>query len=244
MHRHFLILDSTSEAAKSWACDASTPAPHGAVISADTQTQGRGRLGREWISPAGKGVYLSVIWRPQNVLVSLSQLTIIVALAAARAIEITSGLKAETKWPNDVLVNGKKIGGVLCEAGFEGGRINYFIAGIGLNINVAASELPDRLIFPATSLLLETGKEFDVAVARSVLIEQLQAGYSRYLNDGWNTQRGEFIARCVVLGQRIKVRSENNEFEGVAVGIDNDGLLVAQCADGLQTVVAGDVSLS
>jgi BirA family biotin operon repressor/biotin-[acetyl-CoA-carboxylase] ligase len=241
MRRHFETIDSTNEAAKQWACDANTPAPHGAVVTADEQTNGRGRRGRDWVSTQGKGIYLSVLWRPEIAVTQIGQLTIVVALAAARCIEEISSLRAQTKWPNDVLVNGKKIGGILCEAEIKNGRIEFVIAGVGLNINFDSDQLPPRPIFPATSLLLETGRTTEISLAREMLVKQLQQEYSRYADGQWNTQRGEFIERCVTLGKRVGVRNEGEEYSGVAVGVDKDGLLIVQTENGLREVVAGDV---
>jgi BirA family biotin operon repressor/biotin-[acetyl-CoA-carboxylase] ligase len=248
MHRHYESLGSTNDAARAWASDASTPAPHGAVVSADAQTDGHGRRGRDWASPRGKGVYLSLVWRPEMEVAHLGRLTILVALAAAQAVEKISGTRAQTKWPNDVLLEGRKLGGVLCEAQLdhspnEGTRPNFVIAGVGLNLNFAREDLPERPIFPATSLLIETGREYSTKDAREVLIAKLQSEYARYANGDWNAQRGEFIARCMLLGQPIRVQGEGTEYSGVAVGIDNDGFLVVQNGDGLRAIAAGDVSL-
>jgi BirA family biotin operon repressor/biotin-[acetyl-CoA-carboxylase] ligase len=244
MHRHYDSIGSTNDAARAWASDASTPAPHGAVVSADEQTAGHGRRGRDWTSPRGKGVYLSIVWRPEIEVARVGQLTIVVALAAACAIEEISGCRAQTKWPNDVLLDGRKLGGILCEAQFENARVGFVIAGVGLNLNFVREDLPERPIFPATSLLIETGREYSVEAARETLIARLQHEYSRYDGGEWNAQRGEFIARCALLGQTVRVKTEGTEYSGVAVGVDPDGLLVMQNSDGLRTIAAGDVSLA
>jgi BirA family biotin operon repressor/biotin-[acetyl-CoA-carboxylase] ligase len=170
-------------------------------------------------------------------------MTILVALAAAQALEKISGLEAQTKWPNDVLLRGRKIGGVLCEAELANERVGFIVAGIGLNINFREEELPARSIFPATSLQIETGQEYSVEAARELLLRQLQQEYSRFAAGDWNAQRGEFIARCTLLGNPIEVQGERSKYSGVAVGVDRHGFLVVQCADGLHTVAAGDVSI-
>jgi BirA family biotin operon repressor/biotin-[acetyl-CoA-carboxylase] ligase len=244
MHRHYESIGSTNDVARAWASDASAPAPHGAVVSADEQTNGHGRRGRDWVSPRGKGVYLSMVWRPQIEIAQVGQLTILVALATARAVEELSALRAQTKWPNDVLIGGRKLGGVLCEAQLDGARLSFVIAGVGLNLNFAREDLPERPVYPATSLLLESGREYAVETARDVLIASLQREYARYTDGEWNAQRGEFIARCILLGQPIRVQDEGEEYSGVAVGVDSDGLLVVQNSEGLRTIAAGDVSLS
>ena len=242
LHRHFDTIDSTNEAAMQWARHSSAPAPHGAVVTADEQTAGRGRRGRDWVSPAGKGLYLSMVWRPQIEPSQIGQLTIIVALAAAQAIEKLSGIKAHTKWPNDVLVRGRKVGGVLCEADLENTEVRCVIAGVGLNLNFQKEDLPARPIYPATSLAIESGNTFHIEDGRVALAGALRQEYSRYATGDWNAQRGEFIARCATLGERVRVEGDK-EF-GVAVGIDTNGFLVVQNANGLKTVAAGDVVLA
>jgi BirA family biotin operon repressor/biotin-[acetyl-CoA-carboxylase] ligase len=239
LRRHFEVIDSTNSAAMQWALDQKSPAPHGAVVTADEQTAGRGRRGRDWVSPAGKGVYVSAIWRPQIEPGHIGQLTIVVALATALAMERISGVRAHTKWPNDVLVRGRKAGGVLCEADLGNGEVRCVVAGVGINLNFAEEDLPQRPVYPATSLLIETGNTFVIEAGRTTLIDSLQSEYSRYAAGEWNAQRGEFIARCATLGERVRV--EGDEEFGVAIGIDNNGYLVVQNANGLKTVAAGDV---
>ena len=242
LHRHFETIGSTNEEAKSWARDASTPAPHGAIVSAESQTKGRGRRGRDWVSPAGKGVYLSVIWRPKIAPPQIGQLTIITALAGARALKEISGLPIDTKWPNDLLVNRKKIGGILCESEIKNGEIEFAVAGVGLNANFTPEDLPDRPIFPATSLLMETGKTFAVEELQHACIRALQAEYSRYADGGWSTQRAEFIARCAIIGEHVFVRDELQEYSGVATNIDDDGILLIQTATETRRVLSGDIA--
>lgn len=244
MRRHFATINSTNEAARLWARDESAPAPHGAFVSANEQTGGRGRRGREWVSPSGKGVYLSVVWRSGCAPSQVGRLTIVVALAAARAIEELSGIMAQTKWPNDILLRGRKVGGVLCEAELENMAVAFVVAGVGLNVNFTSEDLPDRPIFPASSLLLESGREFDVEAAREVLIARLEHEYARYESGQWNTQRGEFIARCAIIGEVVTIKGEQREYSAVATGIDEDGLLTVQTEHGLQSVAAGDVTFS
>jgi len=242
MQRHYETIGSTNDAAKEWARDASTPAPHGAVVSADAQTRGRGRRGRDWVSPRGKGVYLSTVWRPQIAPEQIGQLTIITALGAARALEKLTAQRIETKWPNDLLLKRKKIGGILCEAEIKDGAIDFVIAGVGLNANFAASDFPERAIFPATSLLVETGKSWPIEELRDSCAQMLQAEYSRYTAGQWQNQRTEFIARCAIIGEPVSVRDEAQEYSGVAVGIDENGILMVQTATASRRVVSGDVS--
>jgi BirA family biotin operon repressor/biotin-[acetyl-CoA-carboxylase] ligase len=140
--RHLETTGSTNDEAQRWALEG---APHGAVVRADEQTHGRGRQGREWCSPAGLGLYLSLILRPDIALSQVPQLTMLAGLGAARAIESETNLPANVKWPNDVILRGRKIGGVLSEArphAENPQRVEFAIVGIGLNINFARQDLP------------------------------------------------------------------------------------------------------
>lgn len=241
MQRHYETIGSTNDEAKAWARDESTPAPHGAIVSADEQTCGRGRLGRDWVSPRGKGVYLSVVWRPKIAPAQIGQLTIITALGAVRALKEVSGLNIETKWPNDLLVNRKKIGGILCESKLQNGDIDFVVAGVGLNANFTKSDLPDRPVFPATSLMMETGNSVSIKELQSACIRALQTEYSRYESGHWSTQRAEFIARCAIIGEHVWVRDAAQEYSGVATNIDDDGVLIIQTATETRRILSGDV---
>lgn len=241
MRQHYETIDSTNEAAKLWARSGSTPATHGAVVTADSQTRGRGRHGREWVSPPGKGVYLSMVWRPQIEAHQVGRLTIVAALGAARALESVAAKNIETKWPNDLLLNRKKIGGLLCEAELKTDGVEFVVAGIGLNANFEKEDFPERPVFPATSLLLETGKTWPIEELREACIASLHDEYSRYEAGQWQTQRAEFIARCAIIGEAVSVSSGEQEYSGVAVGIDEDGILLVQTASETRRVVSGDV---
>lgn len=244
MQRHYETIGSTNDAAKEWARSETSPAPHGAIVSADEQTRGHGRHGREWVSPKDKGVYLSMIWRPQIAPHQVGQLTIVTALGAARALEKVSALAIETKWPNDLLVHRRKIGGILCEAEFKNDAVEYVIAGVGLNANFEKSDFPERPIFPATSLLLETGKSWTIEELRDACVETLAAEYSRYAAGHWQTQRAEFISRCAIIGETVCVVSGAEEYSGVAVGIDENGILIVQTATETRRILSGDVKFN
>lgn len=241
-HRHFETIGSTNEEAKAWARDESTPALHGAIVSADEQTKGRGRRGRDWVSPKGKGVYLSIVWRPEIAPAQIGQLTIVTALGASRALKEISGLNIETKWPNDLLIKRKKIGGILCEAEIKNGAIEFVVAGVGLNANFEKTDLPERPIFPATSLSMEAGKKISIADLQAACIAFLEAEYSRFKSGGWDSQRAEFLARCAIIGEHVWVRDETQEYSGMATNIDDDGILIIQTATQTRRVLSGDIT--
>lgn len=242
MQRHFETIDSTNDTARLWARDADAPAPHGAVVSADQQTAGRGRQGRAWVSPGGKGVYLSMVWRPKIAPHHIGQLTIITALGAARAIEGLGAPPVDTKWPNDLLLHRKKIGGILCEAEIKNGAVEFIVAGVGLNANFEHSDFPPRPVFPATSLLCETGRHWPVHELRTACIDALKTEFSRYQKGDWETQRAEFISRCAIIGEPVTVRDTVQEYSGIASGIDENGFLIVQTPTGNRCIISGDVS--
>lgn len=235
--RHFSTIDSTNEAARLWARNG---VGHGASVSADAQSEGRGRRGRSWVSPPGRGVYLSLVWRPDSE-GAPGRFTILAALAMANAVAQISGKQAHFKWPNDVLLNGRKIGGVLCEAEWKDGRLEWVVVGIGLNVRHEASDLPERPIFPATSLLLETGTLFEVEAVTQACLHALKVLWERYARGEWDVLKDEFEARCTGIGELVEVTMEAEQFFGIARGIDADGNLLVATADGLRCVVAGDV---
>ncbi len=239
--RYYDSVASTNEVALAWAREG---APHGAVVTAKAQTSGRGRRGRSWTSPAGKGLYLSLVLRPSIEPSQVPQLTMLAALASALAVEKLTGLTASTKWPNDILLHGRKTGGILSEAEFKNGRLDFAIVGIGLNVNFQIDDLPPRPIFPATSLLIETGRAWPVDELRQELLQECDRLYAIYTAGGWETLRADFAGRCAGLGQPVRVVEEAETYSGVASMIDADGILVVQTATGPRRVVAGDVVYS
>jgi len=152
-------------------------APEGAVVAADEQTAGRGRLGRRWLAPAGRSLLCSLQLRPAIVSERLPELTGVAARACAEAISALTELEPELKFPNDVLVGGRKLAGVLAEA-----RENRVVLGIGVNVNVPAEDLPQEVDRPATSVLVETGRELDRAELLAELLERLERRYDDWLS--------------------------------------------------------------
>jgi BirA family biotin operon repressor/biotin-[acetyl-CoA-carboxylase] ligase len=237
--KHFDSVGSTNDAAKHWG---RVGAPHGATVTAAQQTGGRGRRGRSWESPAGKGVYLSTVLRPQLQSAQLPQLTILLALAGARAAENIAGVTCGVKWPNDILLRDRKIGGILCDAEWKEGQLDFAVAGLGLNVNHTAEDLPERPLFPASSLLIETGNAFDVEEVTQSCLNILEVLYTQWLRGDWPAQRREFEERCAGIGQLITVTTETEKYFGVVRGIDENGVLLVATSEGPRQVVAGDVS--
>jgi BirA family biotin operon repressor/biotin-[acetyl-CoA-carboxylase] ligase len=231
----YLKLTSTNDIAKRRAQQGSR---EGTVIVAEEQTAGRGRIKRAWLSPKGS-IALSIILRPK--LAYLPSLIMVASLAVAHSIEQVTGLKAQIKWPNDVLVNDKKVCGILIESDVKGDSVDYAIIGIGVNVNLKPSEFP-QISALATSLSHELGRDVSrLDIIRSLLAEieklylALPAGQSVYQ---------EWRDRLVTLGKRVQVRSGEATYKGVAEGASSDGSLLLRQSDGsLIKIVTGDVTL-
>ncbi len=206
-------------------------AEHGTVIAAETQTAGRGRLGRRWFSPGGENLYCSVIlteipasprW--------LSWLPLISAVAVASAVRMSSGLAAVLKWPNDVLLNDRKVGGVLCERSglsAKGGVVpgGVVIVGIGLNVNTLRAAFPEDLRDLATSLAIEAGRRFDRAALLASLLNALEARCDLYA-DRASEVEDEYRSLCATVGRRVRVELAGGErLEGRATAVLEDGTL-------------------
>lgn len=242
--RDFQSCPSTNDEAMKWA---RAGAPHGALVVAEAQSHGRGRGGRLWVSPPGCGLYFSFVVRLDIAFAAVPLLTMAAALGTARALdEYARG--AAVKWPNDVLLHARKIGGILSEAApGADGMLDFAVIGIGLNIAHAANDLPLRPLFPATSLLIETGRRHageDVlsSALREIepLLEQVRHA-PRELLTLW-------LTRDAAQGRTIEIRGNERGVEeswrGVADGVDESGAL--QVLDSLgkkRRVVAGDVFL-
>lgn len=217
-------------------------APEGTLVITDHQTADRGRLGRQWIAPAGSSLLMSLIFRPKVAPAQVQRLTMICGLAAVDAVESETGLKAGLKWPNDILVGGAKAGGILTEVGLRGDRVDYAVVGIGMNVNLDPAQLPRDLLMEATSLAHVLGE----AVPRLPLLRALlQEVENRYLAlQSGHSPHGEWAERLVTLGRAVTVELGDGVVQGVAEGVDADGALLVRLAEGrLQPVLAGDVTL-
>jgi len=232
---YYSRLTSTMDVAKR---EAQQGAVEGTIIIADEQTAGRGRLKRAWLSPKGS-IALSIILYPS--LLYLPSLIMLASLAVVHSIESVTGLKSQVKWPNDVLVNGKKVCGILIESDVRGNMVDYTIIGIGINVNLRLSGFPE-ILPTATSLSNELGR----GVSRLNLIRQLLVEIeSLYLT----LQTGgsifeEWRDSLVTLGKRIRLKSGKTIYEGIAESVASDGSLLLRELDGsLTKIVAGDATL-
>lgn len=212
--------------------------PDGSVVVAEAQGKGRGRMGRAWVSPKGKGIYLSVILRPELQIQATPQLTLAAAVAVAEAVAAETGLKPEIKWPNDLLIGGKKICGILTELNAELNRVNYVVAGIGLNVNTPGDKLPAH----GTSLSEELGSKVDRISLARVLLAQLDRVYDLYLKEGITPLLDSWRRYADFLGRRVRVALDGRMVDGQAVDLDPAGALLVRTDTGLiESVSAGEV---
>jgi BirA family biotin operon repressor/biotin-[acetyl-CoA-carboxylase] ligase len=213
-------------------------ATEGTVIITGEQTAGKGRAKRVWLSPRGS-IALSVVLYPD--VSQLPCLIMIASVAVARSIEMVTGLETQLKWPNDVLVNGRKVCGILIENELKGSRLAWAVIGIGINVNIRMEDFP-RVAAMATSLYDELGKELSrVQIIRCLLVEMEKLYLS--LGDGELIYQ-EWRDRLVTLGQEVRVASGETVLEGVAEDAVRDGSLLLKHSDGsLSRIVAGDVTL-
>lgn len=216
----------------------------GAVVFAESQTKGRGRLGRKWMSPARKGLWFSVLLRPDLRPQESTRLTVISATALCRAIQAAAGLSAEIKWPNDVLIDGKKVAGILTEMSAEPDRVRHVILGIGVDVNQDANEFAGELRPVATSLKIESGEEISRAELATSILRELDKDYERVCAGKFPEVADEWEAACVTIGKNVTVHMGHRKFTGRAESLDDDGALLIRTEHGhLERIIGGDVIL-
>jgi BirA family biotin operon repressor/biotin-[acetyl-CoA-carboxylase] ligase len=241
------VLEETSSTNTAAAALAQEGAPHGTVVVADTQTAGRGRLGRHWHSPSGKNIYCSVLLRsmpdPGQQSSWLSWIPLIVALAIYRAVQVVTGLKSSVKWPNDILIGNRKLGGVLCESSGIGTAQASVIIGIGLNVNIRRDEFPDDLREIATSVAAECGHPCDRTALLASLLLELETRCESFLAGRHGDILKEYMLRCSTIGRRVRIElSQGEQMNGTAESVQPDGSLTVRRDDGTaRNVRAGDV---
>jgi len=232
-------IPSTNEEARRLA---RAGAPEGTLVITDYQAAGRGRLERRWEAPAGSSLLMSLVFRPRLAAHQVQRLTMICGLAAVDAIEAQTGLQVGLKWPNDLVIGGAKLGGILTEIELEGKRVDHAVVGLGLNVNLDPGQLPQDLLMVATSLSHLLGREVPRLPLLRALLQAIEVRY-RALEAGQEPQ-AEWAGRLATLGQWVAVSALGGSVEGMAEGVNGDGALLVRRADGrLETILAGDVSI-
>jgi len=221
---------------------ASDNAPAGTVVIAETQTSGKGRLGRKWISPKGN-LYFSVILRPDIPLYRAPLITLMGAVAVVSAIRKECQVNAVIKWPNDVLLSGKKVCGLLTEMSAEQDRIRHIVLGIGVDVNMDPASLPADVRMVTTSLMSETNKEINRTALLQEILRELDHWYQVFLHDSADVLKA-WEKLTMTIGCRIAVSGAGEVLEGSAQGVDREGRLIVKLDDGTtRTVAAGDVTI-
>jgi BirA family biotin operon repressor/biotin-[acetyl-CoA-carboxylase] ligase len=216
----------------------------GAVVFAESQTKGRGRLGRTWMSPAKKGLWLSVLLRPDLRPQQTTQLTVAAATALARAIRIETGIQPEIKWPNDILIRRRKVAGILTELNAELDHVKYIILGIGVTVNLSATEFPAGLRTIATSLKIEAEKSISRPSLAVEILRQLDHDYRRIQDGEFAAVADEWEEQCTTLGQNVTIRIGNRTIRGRAESLSSEGALLVRTEHGhLEPIIGGDVTL-
>lgn len=217
---------------------------HGVVVTAETQTAGKGRLGRAWDSAKGTGIWFSVVFEPKVELQQVSLYSFAAAVAVAEAVCNVTGLTAQVKWPNDVLVKGKKVCGILLELVAERNQPVRVIIGIGINANQKQDEFPQEVQAKAASLAMMTGREIDRRQMLDAVLERL-AYYSDQLEqNGFAVIRDKWTELSCVSGKEVQIVQHGNTLlYGTAIGLADDGALLVKTEQGIQRIMAGDVSL-
>ncbi len=232
---YFDYLSSTMDLAMQLGIQA---APNGTLVLAESQTKGRGRLGRSWFSPKYKGIYLSLILRPKISPSASPMLTLLSAVSICEAVKKVVGLDAQIKWPNDVFICNKKISGILTEMNAEVDKVNFVVIGIGLNVNNDKKSL----IAQATSLKEQAGQSVSRILLLQELLRRIENNYSLLEDKGAQAIIDKWRSFSLTLGRRVKVYCQDKHIEGAAVDIDQDGALLIRKDSGLmQKVFSGDV---
>ncbi|PIU42344.1 MAG: biotin--[acetyl-CoA-carboxylase] ligase [Candidatus Omnitrophica bacterium CG07_land_8_20_14_0_80_42_15] len=231
----YASVDSTNAIAYKFAEDGFE---EGTVVVAEAQTKGKGRLGRTWISPKEAGIYFSFILRPDILPSEVSKITLLSAVAVTKAIREVSGLNAVIRWPNDVLIDNKKVCGILTEMKAEQDKIDFMIIGIGINVNTQKADLPEE----ATSLKEEIGGDVQRIMLAKAVLEHFEHYYVLCMKKGFEPIINEWHKFSAMLGSRVKVICHDKEIQGQVQDIDESGALVIRLDNGLmERIFTGDV---
>ena len=215
------VSDSTNRVAMEMA---ENYAPHGTVVVADAQTAGRGRMGRRWMSPAGKNLYVSLLLRPSVPTVDATRLALVAGVALADAVEAV-GVPASLKWPNDLYCGGRKAAGILAEMASDPDGVRHVVIGVGLNVNMEEDDFPPDLRGAATSLRIYAGRAFRRVDVLARLLDAFGTRYAEFIEGGFASLRDGWDRRDFLRGRRVLLRRQGGEGWGTADGLDTVGAL-------------------
>ncbi len=216
--------------------------PSGALVVAETQSAGRGRHGREWVSPPGGGIYATLVLRPQLALEHVPLFTLTAAVAAADAVAAVCDLAPTIKWPNDLLVNSRKVVGILTEAVSEVESVDFLLIGIGINVNTPAVQLPERPIYPASSLAIEAGRPLDRKALLAAWVERMEFWNTRLEARAFDELLSAWHAYAGIIGRGVIITQPHGEVHGTVQGTAEDGALLLERDDGTHCrILSGDL---
>jgi BirA family biotin operon repressor/biotin-[acetyl-CoA-carboxylase] ligase len=222
----------------------SAGAPEGTALIANSQSAGKGRMQRVWYSPAGSNIYTSIILRPQIEPARAPQISILAGVAVADILESYCPDRIKLKWPNDVLINGKKVCGILSQMKTIVSEVDFIILGIGINVNISYNEFPKEICNIATSLAIETGREISRQELIIRLYENLAKWYKQLLGDGFGRIKEKWLSISPMIGQTVQVMFQEEAVSGKAIGLDEDGSLILLAAGNKKLKVsAGDATI-
>lgn len=217
----------------------------GTVVIAEEQLRGKGRLGRAWVSPKGKGIWMTIMLKPKISPADAAKVTLLTACAVCKAIEDTCAVYPKIKWPNDIVLEGRKLCGILTEMSAELDEVNYILVGIGINVNLEREDFPEELLSHATSIKIEKGNVVERRKLAAAIINNFESFYKTFIRTG--SIKGfirEYKDKSAVLGKEVKIKSSNVELQGTVVDISDEGQLVLRLKNGeLKEIISGEVSV-
>jgi BirA family transcriptional regulator, biotin operon repressor / biotin---[acetyl-CoA-carboxylase] ligase len=238
--QHFMQIGSTNDEAMRLAVRGT---PHGTVVVAEEQTRGRGRQQRSWLSPPGGGIYFSMVFTEPLPVREAPQSTLVATLALVRVLRQGYGLHPQIKWPNDVLLSGRKIAGILAEIQSDQDYTRFLVIGIGINVNQGARELSGPFRYPATSISMELGKPVNRSELLARFLAEFEGVYEEFVKSGFAGWLSEYEAASAILGKSIRIQRGQDEVEGIVSGFTAQGALKLLKHDGrTETIWVGDVT--
>lgn len=238
---YFNSIDSTNNAAKKIADDENS---HGTVLISEEQTNGKGRLGRHWISPKYKGIWMSIILKPNLDPIDASKITQIAAAAVTLSL-LEMNIKASIKWPNDIILNHKKVCGILTEMNAELTNIHHVIVGIGINVNADKEDFPDDLKNIATSLKIESNNKINRQILTAKILNNFEILYDKFINNN-DIESSLKICReySAILGSEIIIINKGEKVSAKALDIDEKGKLIVKYSNGnIEKIISGEISI-
>ncbi|HOX01781.1 MAG TPA: biotin--[acetyl-CoA-carboxylase] ligase [Candidatus Paceibacterota bacterium] len=237
----FQTTSSTSDIADRLARDGLR---EGVVVIAESQSRGRGRLGRSWSSIPHQGLWLSILLRPRLQPQSATRVMVAAATSLSRAVHRVAGCRLDIKWPNDLVWRSRKIAGILTEISAESDRLRYLILGVGINVNHQTADFPPELRSTAASLLMAAGRPIDRAELAAAFLRELEHDYTRVHDSRFSLLADEWARQCLTLGHTVTIQQGSLRIEGFAEALDEDGVLLLRTQHGrLERILSGDVSI-